>query len=117
MSKDDQALEHLLLLDGTRMVIEESHGLWVKFEAKRVKVTAERPHGIKYSFTLHDGKNERILGFDNAHAVDEDNIFDHWHRDKTDKGRPYKYTNPGKLVEDFWKEVDKILNELESKHD
>ena len=117
MSKDDQTLEYLLLLDGTRYVIDEAHGLWVKFEAKKIRQTADRPHGIKYSLTLHDRKNERIMGFDNAHAVDEDNTFDHWHRNKKDTGRPYKYINSGKLVEDFWKEVDKILNELESKHD
>src|SRR4029079_5519690 len=100
-----------------RYVIDEAHGLWVKFEARKIRQTTDRPHGIKYSLTLHDRKNERMMGFDNAHSVDEDNTFDHWHSDKTDTGRQYKYVNTGKLMEDFWRAVDKFLNELESKHD
>ena len=58
------------------------------------------------------------MGFDNAHQVESlgnkkqnTGSYDHWHRDATDKGRPYKYINAIKLLEDFWREVDRILSE------
>jgi hypothetical protein len=109
-----------LELNGVKFVIEEHLGLWVKFEAKRIEQTKERPHGIRYSLTLHDRFNNRIIGFDNAHAVEygkKINIspkrtYDHWHRDSTDEGRPYLYKNAGKLLEDFWHEVNKVVNKL-----
>lgn len=117
MSEEDQTTEMLLLLDDTRYVIDEDLGLWVNFKAKKVMPTADRPHGVRYSLTLHDRKNERIMGFDNAHAVEyggkknvaPKRIFDHWHRNEKDSGYPYPYTTAGKLVEDFWKEVDRVL--------
>jgi hypothetical protein len=34
-----------------------------------VAVSEERPHGLDYSITLHGNENERLVGFDNAHAV------------------------------------------------
>ena len=37
-------------------------------------------------------------------------MYDHVHRGKDDKGRPYKFVNAGKLIEDFWAEVDRILD-------
>jgi len=52
----------LLDLDGDLYVINEA-GYWVKFEVKRTAITPERPHGIDYSITLHDPKNNRIAGF------------------------------------------------------
>lgn len=116
MSEDDKTLEFLLDLNGQIMVINENIGLWVKFEIKETDSTGDRPHGIKYSLTMHDRNNKRIMGFDNAHAIEyggKNNVppkktYDHWHRSEEDYGRPYKYVNAGRLVEDFWKEVDKI---------
>lgn len=115
----EEGIEHLLDLDGNRFVIDEVLGLWVKFEAKRVAITNNRPHGVKYSLTLHDKFNERIMGFDNAHSIEAkkkekiDEKYDHWHRDKNDGGRTYKYTSAGKLVTDFWAEVEKVIKKLE----
>ena len=60
-------LETLLSLDGEIYPMER--GYWVKFEARKIEATAERPFGISYSITLHDRNNTRILGYDNAHAV------------------------------------------------
>lgn len=45
------------------------NGYWTKFEVRNVKATSQIPHGIKYSLTLHDNNNRRILGYDNAHAI------------------------------------------------
>jgi hypothetical protein len=60
------------------------------------------------------------MGFDNAHAVEfgkKINVapklaFDHWHCNAEDRGRPYCYVNAAKLLEDFWKEVDKKIKLL-----
>lgn len=117
MSSKDRTIENLVELDGISYVIDDHLGLWVKFEAKKIESTSNRPHGVRYSLTLHDRSGNRIMGFDNAHAikygrknnVSPKHVHDHWHRDKSDKGRPYIYENAAKLLEDFWKEVNKIL--------
>lgn len=116
----DESITNLLDLDGVRYVIDEKLGLWVKFEAKKVEPNTDRPHGIKYSFTLHDRTNKRIMGFDNAHVIEyggKRNVapkktYDHWHRNGNDEGRPYEYVNGGKLLTDFWKEVEKKIKEI-----
>ncbi len=61
----DPGLEVLLQLDNEIFPME--NGFWTKFEAKQVVVNEHIPHGIKYSLTLHDPSNTRILGYDNAH--------------------------------------------------
>ncbi len=70
--QSNKDFENLLDLDGLRYVIDENLGLWVKFEVKHVPPTLNRPHGIKYSLTMHDRFNERLIGFDNAHAIEYD---------------------------------------------
>ena len=114
---DDKTLENLLDLDGTKLVIDEQLGLWVKFEAFRTSLSI-RKNGVRYSLSLHDRYGHRIIGFDNAHAIEygakrmvaPKRTFDHWHYDENDHGRPYEYINAGKLMEDFWVEVEKRLN-------
>lgn len=121
MSKEDKTIENLLELNGVRYVIDEHSGLWVKFEAKLTAPSKDRPHGIRYSLSLHDRSNKRIMGFDNAHAVPyggkvnvaPKRTYDHWHRDESDNGRPYDYKNTGKLIEDFWNEVENVIKKLE----
>jgi len=108
----DRGLDTLLDLDGDRIVLED--GSWVKFEVHVVKPTPERPHGIDYNLTYHDRQNRRILGFDNAHAVQEERRgyrgrrveYDHQHAHPKDKGVPYEFESPEQLVSDFWKAVD-----------
>lgn len=121
MEKEDKTLINLLELDGFKFIIDEQLGLWVKFEVKKVKATKERPHGVRYSLSLHDRDNYRIMGFDNAHIIEYDGktnvkpkqIYDHCHKNSSDKGRPYHYVNATKLLEDFWKEVEKIVERLQ----
>lgn len=121
MSQEDRTIENLLELDDVKYVIDENLGLWVKFEAKKITPSRDRPHGIKYSLTLHDRTNKRIMGFDNSHAIEygakkkvsPTRVYDHWHRDSSDMGRPYKYETAGKLTQDFWKEVEKVQKRLE----
>src|SRR5665648_296951 len=97
-------IEILLDLDG--IVIEQAGGYWTKFEVWRIpQATEEIPHGIRYSMTLHDRYGERIIGFDNAHAVKANNrgnhqarkTYDHRHRHSTDEGIPYKFVDAHQL--------------------
>lgn len=105
-------LETLLNLDGEIYPMER--GYWVKFEAKRVQASPERPHGLAYAITLHDRNNTRILGYDNAHAVKPKRkgflarkiTWDHRH--KMEKVEIYDFTSAGQLLEDFWKEVNAL---------
>lgn len=118
--KEDKTITNLLDLDGVRYVVDEYLGLWVKFEVKISIATKNRPHGIRYSLTLHDRLNKRIMGFDNAHAIEyggkkyvaPSRVYDHCHKNNSDKGQPYHYKNAGKLLEDFWREVDSVLTRL-----
>jgi hypothetical protein len=68
MSADeDHALEFLLGFDGR--IHHYADGYFIKFEIKRVLASREKPHGLRYSFTLHGPDGTRLLGFDNAHTV------------------------------------------------
>lgn len=117
MKTIDHTLENLLDLNGERIVIDNSLGLWVKFEIKK---SENRQQGIRYSLTLHNKTNERIMGFDNSHEVEygakkgvsPKRTYDHWHFNENDRGRPYLYTNAAQLIQDFWKEVDKRIKAL-----
>ncbi len=117
--EQDRSLDTLLLLDGERFVVE--NGFWVKFEVKRTEASAERPHGLDYSLTLHDPKGERLLGFDNAHAVREGSgpgartRIEYDHKHKGERVRFYEYEDAATLLGDFWDEVDAILKERSAK--
>lgn len=115
-SKD---INTLLDLDG--VIIEQPGKYWTKFEVRQIlKPTEEIPHGIRYSLTLHDRHGDRIIGFDNAHAVKTKNknkyqgrkTYDHRHRYSKDEGIPYEFVDAHQLLKDFWLEVDKTLRAL-----
>lgn len=112
------------LLDLHDQVIEQGAGYWVKIEARRVKPTSEIPHGIRYSLTLHEPYGKRILGYDNAHAIKPPKKFkyagtrftyDHKHRHMKDRGVPYEFKDPHKLLSEFFCEVDRVLKELQKR--
>ena len=116
MGEYDPSLEVLLDLDGQRFTIEPS-GYSVKFIVSRVPATSARPQGINYSLTLHAPDGARLVGFDNAHAVRASRSpargrkeLDHQHRLGTT--RLYRYVDAMKLLEDFWREVYAVLDEL-----
>lgn len=96
-------------------------GYFLKFEVRRVEPAAERPHGLRYSLTLHAPDGTRLIGFDNAHAVASAGSrfskkpveTDHWHRTEHDPGRPYEFTDAATLIEDFFDEVERVLGERE----
>ena len=92
---------------GNRQAGRLLSGERTKIEACRVEPSKHTPHGVKYSLTLHDKNNTRVLGFDNAHAYKPKKkryaaqkiTWDHKH--KKEKVSPYEYESASQLLEDF----------------
>ncbi|MGO8867395.1 MAG: DUF6516 family protein [Alphaproteobacteria bacterium] len=113
----EYGLEFLLAFDGRIHHLEE--GYWIKFEIKRIEATRKRPHGLSYAFTLHAPDGMRLVGFDNAHGVPakgsrskrRQEASDHWHRTENDPGRPYEFKDADTLLQDFFREVRRILSD------
>ena len=106
----DHELEALLSLDGFEF--QFAAGYRVKIAAQQVAATEARPHGIRYSLTLHDADGRRIYGLDNAHRARRQRPeFDHRHRYGERRIVPYVYRGPVELLEDFYREVERILRE------
>lgn len=111
----EHTLEFLLAFDGH--VNWYAEGYFTKFEIKRVAPTPARPHGLRYSLTLHAPDGTRLIGFDNAHTVasagsrfgQRQTAADHWHRTGNDPGRPYRFTDAGRLILSFFAEVERVL--------
>jgi hypothetical protein len=116
MASADRAREALLDLDGQTVVLDVE-GHVARFSVKQMRRSEFRPHALAYSLTLHDRTGRRLLGFDNAHAVDrpggrfvqQPRVYDHVHRGAADVGRPYVFVDAGTLLEDFWTAVDQLL--------
>jgi hypothetical protein len=114
---DVHTLEFLLAFDGRTHWLDQGYRL--KFEIRKGEATAERPHGLRYSLTLHDPDGQRLVGFDNAHRVpavgssfkERPAAADHWHRTHIDEGRPYDFTDADTLLRDFFREVRRVLAE------
>lgn len=109
----DPGLDALLDLDGQVLVVDPEGRHWVRFVVRVVPATPEKPHGLDYSLTLHGPGGERLVGFDNAHAVGRrrrrGGPQDHRHRLRT--VRPYDYRDAATLLADFWTAVDAVLSE------
>ena len=120
LMKIDHTLDVLLSLNGTEYT--EENGCWYKIEAKLIEPSKERPHGIRYNLTLHDGNNTRILGFDNAHGIKVKKggkygghmyLYDHVHKSAKDTGQPYEFVDAEQLLKDFFSEVNKVIELLD----
>jgi len=102
-------LENLLNLHGETFRMD--NGYWVKFEAHKVVPSVAMPNGVKYSLTLHDKTNQRVIGYDNAHSYKSSKkygatkeTYDHIH--KRMDIIPYEFESAGQLIEDFWKTAE-----------
>ncbi len=119
----DPSLDTLLYLDGETFLVDSSGMCWVKFEVKRCAMTVERPHGLRYSLTLHDETGARLVGFDNAHPIREGSgpgartriEYDHKHRGP--QARFYVYEDAAKLLADFWAEVEATVERRSMQHE
>jgi len=116
-NEEKASLDVLLQMDGEVFPME--NGYWTKIEAKQVEKTEHIPHGIKYSLTLHDRYNTRVLGYDNAHGIKplrkkygaKRQAWDHKH--KRTIVEPYEFESPAQLLEDFWSDVENMLFEAQ----
>lgn len=107
---EDPELEVLLSLDGFEF--QFAKGYRVRIAAQLVETTSARPHGVKYSLTLYDPAGARIYGLDNAHRARRGQAeFDHRHVYGRRRIVPYAYRGPIGLLEDFYREVERILRE------
>jgi hypothetical protein len=86
--------------------------------------TAQRPHSISYALVLRPKSGGTPwVRFDNAHAVDAGRPGTQARRpgslapDGADEGRPYEFTTSMKLLDDFWREVKRTLDEKDIPHD
>lgn len=108
----DPTLDLLLALDGQVLVVDPKGHHWVRFIVTSVPAFPEKPHGLDYSLTLHGPRNERLVGFDNAHPVQKQSRGgpqDHRHRLRV--VRTYEYSDAATLLGDFWEMVDAVLRE------
>ncbi len=72
-----------------------------------------------YSFIRNFCNRTPYVKFDNAHSVKhrggkyvpKPTTYDHWHRTEKDLGRPYRFTTAVQLLEDFWREVKRVMTE------
>ncbi len=115
--REDPSITYFLELDGCVHFVDKHCRYRIEIKAKRTDATPERPYGLSYSLTLHDSKDQRILGFDNAHPVPANrgpsgrkHRF-HDHRHRYDKTRIYRFVDTEKLITDFYRAVDQVLKE------
>ncbi len=103
----DEPMERLLAYDRRRYWLR--NGWSLRFRVWRVEATAERPYGIRYSFTLHDVDGERLLGFDNKHAAEREvTKHDHQHAFRNIRRlSSYNFIGPDELLADFFSAVRK----------
>jgi hypothetical protein len=101
----DEAMRRLLDYDRRRYWL--ANGWSIRFRVSQTAATTDRPHGIRYSFTLHDVDRTRLLGFDNAHGLPRVQAYDHRHRfRKTAELVPYNYQGADELICDFFAAVE-----------
>ena len=82
--------------------------------------TVKARHPYRYELVLHDPGNKRIVGYDNAHPIKwrsgkfkhRSEHPDHFHRDRSDTGRPYKFVSLTKVLSDFFGTTTQVLQEL-----
>jgi len=114
---DEQDRKAFLELDRFQLNYDNGWRVWMR--VFKVPIEEGNPHGISYALVLYNEKDGRIVGYDNAHAVDEatgparkskrSKTFDHRHF--KGKSRPYKFDTFPALVSDFWTDVETVLKE------
>jgi hypothetical protein len=113
----DRSMDILLELDGLVLVIDPETRHWVRFVVTRTPASREKPHGLDYTLTLHGPEGERLVGYDNAHAVSSGSgpgkkrgaTHDHKHIRR--RIEPYDYQDAATLLADFWTDVWAVLKE------
>ena len=106
----DEAMSRLLDFDRRRYWLV--NGWSIRFRIAEIEASTVRPHGIKYSFTLHDHDGSRLLGFDNAHGVPRTETYDHRHRfRRTKEIVAYEFRGADELICDFFAAVERACKQ------
>ena len=101
----DEAMGRLLDYDRRRYWLQ--NGWSLRFRVRAVGITAARPHGVRYAFTLHDVDGTRLLGFDNAHGIARHLPYDHRHRFRRPHAIvPYGFQDADTLICDVFDAVE-----------
>ena len=69
--KKDYGIDSLFVLNGDRYFIDDKGEFEAIFKVSKVTESPKIPHGIKYTLLLLNAKGERVVCFDNAHAVNK----------------------------------------------
>ncbi len=116
----DYELDALLALDRTSY--EWRQGYVLEFSAWRVSPPPQRPHGLRCALVLRRKTDGKVLvRYDSAHGLCRQGrgysrkASAHDHRHKGSKVRPYAYTSPSQLLEDFFADVQEVIGR-EQKH-
>lgn len=118
----DYELQNLLALDGATFDWREAYEL--SFRVWRVQPTKQRPHGIRYALVLRrksDGLS--LVRYDNAHAARgagrgyrmSSEAHDHRHKGPRSPAQVYQYASPSRLLQDFFTDVERIIESEEQK--
>lgn len=103
----DEDMDRLLAFHRRRYWLTNGWSIWIRVWP--IEPSTARPHGIRYSFSLHDVDGTRILGYDNAHAIPQQVEHDHWHRFRQMGRRvPYEFVDADTLVADFFSAVRRV---------
>jgi hypothetical protein len=99
MKAVEYANKKIKLPDGSLISIV----VWVLPQA-----SAERPHGIKYRLNYCSSDGSTLVRYDN-----EKGKGDHKHFSAGTE-EPYKFESIDKLLDDFWRDIDEILEKKEN---
>ncbi len=64
--------------------------------------TDERPHGLKYRLNYCTADGATLIRYDNERGKGD-------HKHTGDKQEPYTFKDIDTLLDDFWRDVDEIL--------
>jgi uncharacterized protein DUF6516 len=118
----DYELQNLLGLDGATFDWRGAYEL--SFRVWRVEPTKQRPHGIRYALVLRrQSDGQSLVRYDNAHAVRgtgrgyriSTEAHDHLHKGQGSRAQTYRYTSPSRLLQDFFTDVERIIDAEERK--
>ena len=99
---------------------EVGGGYWVSIKAFEIPPHDGQPHGISYTLTLHSPGDGRLIGYDNAHVPpmfsgpskrSRRRLLCWDHRHWRDTVYVYNFVSAERLLEDFWTDVEKMLEE------
>jgi hypothetical protein len=84
--------------------ITDEDGYTVEIKIWAVPKTPDKPFGFKYSLVLII-ENKRVVGYDNAEGKGD-------HRHYGDLEEPYAFVSLEKLAKDFFRDVQRIKEEM-----